>query len=81
MEENIVNINDTISINKEDLKDAVMGSLNLSKKEDKYNWDFIIDEAIRNGVDLEEETIIVQSKDWAFCYHIITLDQLWGVGI
>jgi hypothetical protein len=75
-----VKITENITINKQELKYTVMGDIS-SKLHNNYNWDFIIDDAIKNGVDLEEETITVRSHDWVFIYHIETLDQIRGIGI
>jgi len=79
--ENIVEITNDITINKDELKDAVIGSVRVSNKINRYDWDSLINKAIQYGVNLDEQTITVQSDDWCFTYHLITLDQLMGVGI
>ena len=80
MNEDIVQIG-SVTLNKSELKEAVMADVDVSSKSSKYDWDRIIEEAINHGIDFEEQEIVVQCKDWCFVYHLVTLDQLRGVGL
>lgn len=64
-------------IKKSELKDTIMGDM-PELLHTKYDFDKIINEA---SIDEDEELIVVQTSDWAFGYHLETLDQIFGVGI
>jgi len=77
--DNIVEIS-SITVNKDDFKDAIMGCVD-DRLNAVYNFDKIVENAIKYGVDIDEQTITAQSNDWCFTFHLVTLDLIMGVGL
>jgi len=81
MNDNVVEIDGSIILDKNELKDVLMGDVIVANKDKAYDWDSIIEEGIAHGIDLENQSITLKSKDWVFIYHLETLDQLAGFGM